>query len=110
VLDPSNWRDEAAYAYFDDLDAEGLAWECLRRNVSYQVEFGQSETYRSPHPEVDDACRQRWGLRFRDFIGSDRTRHNGILGTGSRYRRRLAFSCTVRPPDHDGIPHNIAAS
>ena len=34
--DRSNWRDQAAYDYLDDLAAPELGWECLRRNPEYQ--------------------------------------------------------------------------
>jgi hypothetical protein len=51
-----DWRDAKAYAYFDDLDAPGLAWECLRRNPQY----------RDGYPEMKAGARSvtEWGLRF----------------------------------------------
>ncbi len=37
--DTSRWRDSRTYDYFDDLSVEGLAWECLRRDPSYQQAY-----------------------------------------------------------------------
>ena len=34
--DTSDWRDDSRYDYFDSLQVEDLAWECLRRFVPYQ--------------------------------------------------------------------------
>ena len=59
--DTSRWREDASYVYFDTLSVEGLAWECLRRDETYQslVKAGSDA---APLPrEVE----QRWGLRFR---------------------------------------------
>ncbi|MEO3431877.1 DUF6499 domain-containing protein [Inquilinus sp. CAU 1745] len=33
---PKDWRDDHGYDHFDGLDISGLAWECLRRNDTYQ--------------------------------------------------------------------------
>lgn len=37
--DTSRWRNCASYTFFDDLPIEGLAWECRRRNASYQERY-----------------------------------------------------------------------
>lgn len=91
VPDTSHWRDDAAYAYFDDLDPEGLAWECLRRNTAYQAEFGQHLTRSAATTANDDACRQHWGLRFRDSTETYRARHYHLLGAGGGRERRAAL-------------------
>lgn len=52
----NNWRDENDYAYFDDLNVSGLAWECLRRNAQYQAAF----------PNLTQSDAETWGLRFPD--------------------------------------------
>lgn len=51
------WKDDSAYAYFDDLDVSGWAWECLRRNSAY------ADDYRA---ELGGAggMTARWNLRF----------------------------------------------
>jgi hypothetical protein len=63
--DTSRWREPASYAYFDELSVEGLAWECLRRDTSYQEHYHalvKAGTDAEPLPrEVE----QRVGLRFR---------------------------------------------
>ncbi|CAM5496798.1 hypothetical protein ATER59S_01022 [Aquamicrobium terrae] len=37
--DTSRWRDQGQYEFYDALPVEGVAWECLRRNASYQASF-----------------------------------------------------------------------
>ncbi|MFG1193465.1 transcriptional regulator domain-containing protein, partial [Xanthobacter flavus] len=37
--DTSRWREDASYVYFDTLSVEGLAWECLRRDETYQEHY-----------------------------------------------------------------------
>ncbi|MFG1384617.1 transcriptional regulator domain-containing protein, partial [Xanthobacter versatilis] len=37
--DTSRWREDASYDYFDTLSVEGLAWECLRRDETYQEHY-----------------------------------------------------------------------
>ncbi|CTQ50738.1 transcriptional regulator domain-containing protein [Jannaschia donghaensis] len=49
-----NWRSETDYDYIKELDASGLAWECLRRNPRYCAAF----------PTMTDAEAVTWGLRF----------------------------------------------
>ncbi|MDC7675513.1 transcriptional regulator domain-containing protein [Asticcacaulis machinosus] len=61
--DPSQWRSDHAYAYFDDLPPEGLAWECLRRNRHYQTEVRNTLLDLSRHAPVPEAFIETWGLR-----------------------------------------------
>ncbi len=49
-----NWRNEADYDYIKDLDAAGLAWECLRRNARYRAAFRT----------LSECDAMTWGLRF----------------------------------------------
>ena len=65
---PPDWRDAEAYTYFDDLDAPGLAWECLRRNPRYRAEF--------PEMTAGNRSPSDWGLRFpgRPQVGRSRCR------------------------------------
>ncbi len=51
--DTSRWADDDAYAYWDDLTLDGLAWEFLRRNGEYQCDFQSGQ--------LDAAS---WGLRL----------------------------------------------
>ncbi|MEL6800522.1 MAG: DUF6499 domain-containing protein [Pseudomonadota bacterium] len=53
---PPDWRDPDTYAYFDTLDAPGMAWECLRRNPDY----------RDAYPDLQNGTGdpEEWGLRF----------------------------------------------
>jgi hypothetical protein len=63
--DATRWREASAYDYVDDLPADALAWEFLRRNPDYQ-RYYQELTQGSIDTEtVDDLICQRWGLRFR---------------------------------------------
>lgn len=57
-MPPSDWADDRAYDYFDQLDAAGLAWEALRRNPTYEAD------YRATIESGDNRV-ARWGLRFR---------------------------------------------
>ena len=52
----NDWRDAEAYAYFDELDAPGLAWECLRRNPHYRASY--------PDLMPGTHSLKNWGLRF----------------------------------------------
>ena len=63
--DRSQWRTASAYAFLDGLDADGLAWECLRRNPDYQKDVADSLTEQAPDERLDAEVRDRWGLRFR---------------------------------------------
>lgn len=85
ALDPNQWRSDAAYAYLDDLDAEGLAWECLRRNTGYQDEYAAAQIGKIDGDAVDDLIRRHWGLRFRDESGPHCTRRNHLLVAGNRH-------------------------
>lgn len=49
-----NWRNESDYEYIEELDAAGLAWECLRRNSRYCAAF----------PKMSKREALTWGLRF----------------------------------------------
>lgn len=96
VLNRNQWRSDAAYDYLDDLDTEGLAWECLRRNAAYQSEYAARKTGATDSSAVDDLIRQHWGLRFCDESASFPARRNRLLGTGSRYRARHAHAHRIR--------------
>src|SRR3546814_5933352 len=63
--DEESWRSESAYTYIDQLNAEELAWEFLRRNPEYRA--GYHELLSAGHMTWEAATNfaSRWGLRFR---------------------------------------------
>jgi len=63
--DTSRWREDASYAYFDTLSVEGLAWECLRRDETYQEHYHSLVKAGSDADPLPREVEQRWGLRFR---------------------------------------------
>ena len=65
VPDTSRWKTSPDYDFMDDLSVGDLAWECLRRNGTYQTDYsGLLKTAQADQP-LPRALRQRWGLRFR---------------------------------------------
>lgn len=68
--DTSRWRMSSAYDFVDDLTAEGLAWEFLRRNADYQHDFAAYQATADDAEASAAAFRQRWGLRFPGAAGS----------------------------------------
>ncbi|WP_375551403.1 transcriptional regulator domain-containing protein [Rhodophyticola porphyridii] len=101
VLNRNQWRSDAAYDYLDDLDTEGLAWECLRRNADYQSDYAARKTGVTDSSAVDDLIRQNWGLRFRNEPTSLRTRRNRLLGSGNQHRARHAHTYRIRDRKSD---------
>ncbi|WGD29702.1 DUF6499 domain-containing protein [Ancylobacter sp. WKF20] len=63
--DTSRWRDSRTYDYFDDLSVEGLAWECLRRDPSYQQAYRDLVNADRATAPLPAEVEHRWGLRFR---------------------------------------------
>lgn len=109
VPDISQWRLDAAYDYFDDLDVEGLAWECLRRNTAYQAEMDRLTNRLADATAADDTCRRHWGLRFRDAIERYCARHDRLLGAGGRRERRAARDVPAQFTDRICANDDIAA-
>lgn len=62
--DTSRWRDGDAYAFFDRLSIEGLAWECLRRHEPYQQHFRALVKIGRESVALSPDAQRRWGLRF----------------------------------------------
>ncbi|MEO6780686.1 MAG: DUF6499 domain-containing protein [Bradyrhizobium sp.] len=58
-----NWRslDDSDYDHVEEAELTGIAWECLRRNASFQ----RDQSNRPAGPSVSDGFRQHWGLVFR---------------------------------------------
>ena len=88
-----DWRSPSAYAYLDQLDPSGLAWEFLRRNPDYQREY-RTVTRNPARTELSETIQRRWGLRFpcRSRVAS-RPRP-GRLATRDRSLDRIACAGT----------------
>ncbi|MCG5237384.1 transcriptional regulator domain-containing protein [Xanthobacter oligotrophicus] len=61
--DTSRWRDSRTYDYFDDLSVEGLAWECLRRDPSYQQAYRELVDAERAAAPLPAEAEHLWGLR-----------------------------------------------
>ena len=59
-----NWRslDDTYYDRVEDAEMTGIAWECLRRNASFQRDY---QTNPSSGRSMSDGFRRQWGLVFR---------------------------------------------
>lgn len=59
-----NWRslDDTYYDHIEEAETTGIAWECLRRNATFQQDY-QATT--SPDRTMSAGFRQHWGLVFR---------------------------------------------
>ena len=57
-----DWRSSAAYDRAQDAELTGLAWECLRRNESFEQDHQNAPSQDAP---VTEEFRTRWGLCFR---------------------------------------------
>lgn len=58
-----DWRDASSYDYLDDLSAEELAWEFLRRNPAYRAIY--NDLVEAGDEDALDEAARHWGLRFR---------------------------------------------
>lgn len=65
VPDTSRWKTSHDYDFMDDLSVGDLAWECLRRNGTYQTDYSDLLNTAQADQPLPQALRQRWGLRFR---------------------------------------------
>lgn len=86
--DRSNWRDQAAYDYLDDLAAPELGWECLRRNPEYQDDYAELVGGPPERADLRDQVGRRWGLCFPDTARFGRDCCRDILAPRNRYQRR----------------------
>jgi hypothetical protein len=92
-----NWRSSEG-AYYDQVEkAEmtGIAWECLRRNASFEQEY---QAISSQSRTADDGFRQHWGLVFRGRPGSILPRTDDLLGSRGR-----ADNCAGPPGNAGGL-------
>ncbi len=62
----NDWRSSPAYDYFDDLTPEQTAFEFLRRDEAYAVQYGVlAKAPGQAVQETVDSLVAPWGLRFR---------------------------------------------
>jgi hypothetical protein len=59
-----NWRslDDTYYDHVEEAEMTEIAWECLRRNASFQRDH---QTIPSLGGSISDGFRQHWGMVFR---------------------------------------------
>jgi hypothetical protein len=59
-----NWRslDDTYYDQIEQAEMTGIAWECLRRNPSFERDY---QTISSSSRTIDAGFRRHWGLVFR---------------------------------------------
>jgi hypothetical protein len=59
-----NWRslDDTYYDHLEQAEMTGIAWECLRRNASFERDY---QTISSSDQTLSGRIRQHWGLVFR---------------------------------------------
>ena len=79
--DTSKWRNQESYDFYDELSVEGIAWECLRRDLDYQASFADIVTKRAERAPFEEEAQHRWGLRFSCRPGALHSRSTGDLVT-----------------------------
>ncbi len=57
-----DWRRPETYETLRDLNAAGLAWEFLRRNPDYQLDYVKSNDAAIPIEQPSEV--RHWGLSF----------------------------------------------
>ena len=95
-MSAKDWRSASDYDDLQALDAPGLAWEFLRRNLKFAAE--RAELERSAQngqidPDKVDDHEQRWGVRFHHREGGEhcgRTRMDRTVDADRHDRDRLA--------------------
>ena len=78
-----NWRslDDTYYDQIEQAEMTGMAWECLRRNVSFERDC---QTISSSGRSISDGFRQHWGLVFRSRPRAILSRADYLLGSRGR--------------------------
>jgi hypothetical protein len=99
--DTSKWRNQDSYDFYDELSVEGIAWECLRRDLDYQARFADIVTQKAESAPFEEEAQHRWGLRFSgrpkalhprpagDLVASRQSGHRAS-GRGTRFPTALA--------------------
>jgi hypothetical protein len=62
--DASRWRSSTNYDHVAVSTASDIAWEWLRRNEAYDLDFEAWSRNAATADTLSDQIRQRWGLRF----------------------------------------------
>ena len=88
--DASTWRS-SEYDHLDGLTASDLAWEWLRRNDAYNVDFEASALAPGTREPLTERIRQRWGLRFPGRPRDASTRSAGFLASAGGHKRCRAL-------------------
>lgn len=83
VPDTSEWQSSETYDFMDEVDADDLAWECLRRNIGYQKDYASAVGPKVTDRKTVGAIPNHWGLRFPGSAQPHRSRTNGILDARS---------------------------
>jgi hypothetical protein len=67
VVFENDWRRAEAYGAVEQLSADALAWEFLRRNPGYRADYEQfvREPAAGAEAEAEGQRFARWGLTFR---------------------------------------------
>jgi len=76
------WRNATAYDYVNELDPEDLAWEFLRRNAEYKLDYLNLE--RTGEAQSASFFSAKWGLSFRGRSRGPRSRRERHLDADSR--------------------------
>ena len=99
--DTSKWRNQDSYDFYDELSVEGIAWECLRRDLDYQARFADIVTQKAERAPFEEEAQHRWGLRFSgrpkalnprpagDLVTARQSGHRAY-GRGTRFQAVLA--------------------
>ena len=86
--DTSKWRNKDSYDFYDELSVEGIAWECLRRDLDYQARFADIVTQKAERTPFEEEAQHRWGLRFSGRPKALHSRPTGDLVTARQSGHR----------------------
>ena len=78
-----DWRSPAAYAYLNDLDLAGFAWEFLRRNPDYRRNFRSVVGKPKRQTQLAQQSVTHWGLRFPSRSGATRRHRTADLAAAA---------------------------
>ncbi|MGY4473563.1 hypothetical protein ACVILL_000977 [Bradyrhizobium sp. USDA 3364] len=87
----ADWRSKQAYPDAKTVEAEDIAWECLRRDLEYERDY-EALTSSQRSDATTDRFRRKWGLSFR------RGSANGVRQTGHFLGARGVVDRAARPP------------
>lgn len=78
-----NWRslDDTYYDQIEKAEMTGIAWECLRRNASFEQDY---QAISSSDRSIGHGFRQHWGLVFRSRPRAILYRADYLLGPRGR--------------------------